>query len=141
MPAAMTRTERDQFLAGVHIGMLAVDEPGRGPLALPVWYDYEPGGDIWFCVAPDSHKLTLLRAAGRASLLAQTEQPPYAYVSVEGPVTIAPTTWGEHPRALARRYLGAEMGERYIAAQPADTENTLVRLTPHHWRTFDYGKP
>ena len=31
---------------------------------------------------------TLLDAAGRATLTVQTEEPPYKYVSVEGPVVI-----------------------------------------------------
>ena len=35
---AMTPTEREAFLEGVHIGILAIDEPGRGPLAMPIWY-------------------------------------------------------------------------------------------------------
>ena len=28
----MTKAEREAFLADVHVGVLAVDEPGRGPL-------------------------------------------------------------------------------------------------------------
>ena len=28
----MTKAEREAFLAEVHIGVLAVDEPGRGPV-------------------------------------------------------------------------------------------------------------
>ena len=34
----MTKEERAAFLADVHVGVLAVDEPGRGPLSLPIWY-------------------------------------------------------------------------------------------------------
>jgi len=37
-PGAMTTSEREAFLADVHVGVLAVDEPGRGPMALPIWY-------------------------------------------------------------------------------------------------------
>jgi hypothetical protein len=29
MPAPMTREEREAFLADVHVGVLAIDEPGR----------------------------------------------------------------------------------------------------------------
>ena len=34
----MTRTEREAFLAETRVGMLSVNEPGRGPLTVPVWY-------------------------------------------------------------------------------------------------------
>jgi len=33
---AMTPDEREAFLAGVHVGVLAVEEAGRGPLTVPV---------------------------------------------------------------------------------------------------------
>ena len=42
-PGTMTVAEREAFLADVHVGVLAVDEPGRGPHALPIWYLYEDG--------------------------------------------------------------------------------------------------
>ena len=42
----MTRSECQAFLAEVHVGILAVAEPGRGPIASPVWYGYTPGGPI-----------------------------------------------------------------------------------------------
>jgi nitroimidazol reductase NimA-like FMN-containing flavoprotein (pyridoxamine 5'-phosphate oxidase superfamily) len=38
---SMTKAEREAFLADVHVAVLAVDEPGRGPMAIPVWYLYE----------------------------------------------------------------------------------------------------
>jgi hypothetical protein len=31
---SMTVAERETFLTDVHVGILAIDEPGRGPLAL-----------------------------------------------------------------------------------------------------------
>ena len=40
---SMTVAEREEFLAGLHVGVLAVDEPGRGPHALPIWYLYVDG--------------------------------------------------------------------------------------------------
>ena len=42
----MTREEREAFLADVHIGILSVDEPGRGPTALPIWYLVDEGDVI-----------------------------------------------------------------------------------------------
>jgi hypothetical protein len=42
---------------------------------------------------------------------------------------------------MARRYLGAEGGERYVASNPdPDRENVMVRMRPEHWVSVDYGK-
>ena len=50
---AMTKAEREAFLADVHVGVLAVDEPGRGPLALPIWYLVD-GDDIVMSISAGS---------------------------------------------------------------------------------------
>ena len=87
--SSMSEAEREEFLSGVHVAVLAVEEPGRGPLALPIWYQYR-AGTIEFGVDGGSRKAELLRAAGRATITVQDEAPPYRYVSAEGPVEIAP---------------------------------------------------
>ena len=47
MSATMSRAEREEFLAGLHVGVLSVASPdGRGPLTVPVWYTYQPGGTV-----------------------------------------------------------------------------------------------
>ena len=65
MSLAMSRAEREAFLADVHVGVISVTEPGRAPLALPIWYGYEPGGDVRIVTGERSRKATLLRAAQR----------------------------------------------------------------------------
>jgi nitroimidazol reductase NimA-like FMN-containing flavoprotein (pyridoxamine 5'-phosphate oxidase superfamily) len=138
----MTTAERESFLADVHVGILSVDDPGRAPLAVPVWYAYAPGGTVDVVTGGQSVKARLLRAAGRFSPCAQTENPPYRYVSVEGPITVmADTVDPDERRALAHRYLGAELGELYLAATEADVANSVAfRMVPERWRTTDYGK-
>jgi len=45
MSFAMSVEERERFLAGLHVGVLSVAVMGsRGPITVPVWYDYQPGG-------------------------------------------------------------------------------------------------
>jgi nitroimidazol reductase NimA-like FMN-containing flavoprotein (pyridoxamine 5'-phosphate oxidase superfamily) len=86
MSVTMTRAEREQFLAGVHVGVLSVASvDGGGPLAVPVWYSYQPGGTVDVITGDSTRKAAAIRAAGRFSLCAQDEQPPYKYVTVEGP--------------------------------------------------------
>ena len=41
---SLTGAEREAFLAGVHVAVLSVSDPGRGPLTVPVWYSYDPVG-------------------------------------------------------------------------------------------------
>ncbi len=36
MTTAMTREEREAFLADVHIGVLAIPDGDRGPLTIPI---------------------------------------------------------------------------------------------------------
>lgn len=133
----MTRDEREAFLADVHVGVLAVDEPGRGPHALPIWYDVIDG-EVVARISGDSRKAALLRAAGRATLTVQTETAPYQYVSVEGPVTVSQRELDD--LALAVRYLGPELGAWYAQENAPDEHSAVVTLRPEHWRTFDFAK-
>jgi len=137
----MTRQEREEFLAGVHVGVLGIAAEGQAPLTVPVWYAYEPGGEVRFLTGGASRKATLLRATGRASLCAQTEQAPYQYVTVEGPVTIEDAIDADERRAIAHRYLGQEFGDAYYDLTKAEAAtNVTVRLQPERWMTVDYTK-
>jgi PPOX class probable F420-dependent enzyme len=139
---SMTRAEREAFLEDTHVGVLAIAEDARGPFLVPVWYWYQCGGDIHVVTGGASQKIGLIRRAGRASLCAQTETPPYKYVTVEGPIEIAGRPEHERDvRAVALRYLGPEMGEMYLAATVADHETAvLVRLRPERWLTADFAR-
>lgn len=48
----MSEAERDQFLADVRVGILAIEHQGHGPLALPIWYQWE-GGQVLVRLTPD----------------------------------------------------------------------------------------
>lgn len=133
----MTPAERDAFLTDVHVGILAIDEPGRGPLAMPIWYLYE-NGDVLIGMDGGSLKAQLLRAAGRATLTVQTETAPYKYVSVEGPVVVESTQRDDFE--MASRYLGPELGRWYADNNPSTSQSVLARLTPERWRTMDFAK-
>jgi nitroimidazol reductase NimA-like FMN-containing flavoprotein (pyridoxamine 5'-phosphate oxidase superfamily) len=143
MSYAMTRTEREAFLAETRVGLLAVDEPRRGPLTAPVWYHYAPGGPVRVVTGANSLKGRLLRAAGRASLCVQTETAPYQYVTVEGAIALAEPDFERDVRATAIRYLGEQAGEMYLAmtaSERASEPSVLVELRPERWRSVDYRK-
>ena len=142
MALTMTKMEREAFLAGVHVGMISIAEEGRGPLTVPIWYAYAPGGELWLITGRHSRKGRLLTQAGRCSLCVQTESPPYRYVSVEGPITAIEAVDVERDlRPLAHRYLGAEEGDRFVEqTRGGQAENILIRLWPERWLTADYAK-
>ena len=142
MSLAMSVEQREQFLADLHVGIICIPRKTRGPLAVPIWYDYEPGGEVWMVTGKSSRKGKLLETASRLSLCVQTETPPYKYVSVEGPIVAIEPAHGErHIRPLAHRYLGTRGGDRYMESLEADAGSSiLVRMRPERWLTTDYGK-
>ena len=133
----MTADEREAFLADVHVGILSIARTGKGPLALPIWYQYEDG-DVLIGMGGNSLKAKLLRRAGRATMTVQTETPPYKYVMVEGPVVVLSEQRDDY--AMASRYLGPELGKWYAENNPSTSESVIVRLTPENWLTSDFGK-
>jgi hypothetical protein len=142
MALTMTKMEREAFLAAVHVGMISIAEEGRGPLTVPIWYAYAPGGELRLITGRHSRKGRLLTQAGRCSLCVQTESPPYRYVSVEGPITaIEAVDVARDLRPLAHCYLGAEEGDSFVEqTRGGQAENILIRMWPERWLTADYSK-
>ena len=141
MSLAMTRAEREAFLADTHVAVVSIADGARAPLAVPVWYTYEPGGDLRFVTGGASRKAGLIRKAGRVSVCVQTEMPPYRYVSLEGRATIGEPDYERDVRPTALRYLGPQMGEMYLRATAGERAGSiLVTVKPERWLTVDYGK-
>ena len=137
----MTESERQEFLAGLHVGVLGIERADGPPLVLPVWYSYEPGGEVVVLTSASSVKGRLAAAAGRASLCAQQEELPYKYVSVEGSLEIDTLGAGTHVaiEPMAIRYLGEELGPKYAAGNTNDDE-IRIRIRPERWFSVDYAK-
>jgi hypothetical protein len=139
---ALTREEREQFLSEPHIAALAVDAgAGRAPLTVPIWYQYEPGGDIWIMTGRDSRKNELIKAAGRFSLMVDRLEPTIRYVSVEGPVVDTSPATLEQLREISARYLPAEKVDGYVdAAWTNHGEQLVLRMRPERWVSSDLGQ-
>ena len=139
----MSAAERETFLAGLHVGVVAIPaaEAGQAPLSAPVWYDYEPGGNYWFLTGRTSLKGKLLQVDGKLTLVAQQEAFPYAYVSLEGTIVgIRDATKDDDTRPMAHRYLGAEQGDVYTEATAPTSDSIRVEVRPDRWLTVDYSK-
>jgi nitroimidazol reductase NimA-like FMN-containing flavoprotein (pyridoxamine 5'-phosphate oxidase superfamily) len=133
----MSKATREAFLADVHVGVFCVTRQGAAPLATPVWYLYEPGGDVRVIVGKDSQKAELVRAVGVASLCAQSEAMPYRFVTIEGP-TVLEAGADDIAFEMAARYLG-EIGAKAYVDQTTGFESVVARITPERWRTQDYS--
>ena len=143
MSYAMSRTEREQFLALAHMGVMSVVENGT-PLTVPIWYAYEPGGAVTVITGKDTRKTRAVRETGWLSLCAQHPAWPYKYVTAAGPAAISRQAGHAEQRVMADRYLGEEGAESYMAwitESGEVNEQVAIEMTPRAWLTVDYGKP
>jgi hypothetical protein len=131
--------ERQEFLAEPHVAALSVASgPDRAPLVVPIWYQYEPGGDIWFHTSAGSRKAKLIDAAGRVSLMVDEAGARVRYVSVEGPVVRTEPGTYEIVRAMTERYLPPERVEPYLEFAIAEHgEQVVYHVRPQRWLSAD----
>ncbi|MFE7802514.1 pyridoxamine 5'-phosphate oxidase family protein [Nocardia sp. NPDC057440] len=136
----LTLEERQEFLAQPHIAALSVAEgPDRGPLSVPIWYQYEPGTEPWVLTGVDSRKMRSIKAAGRFTLMVQEVMPSVRYVTVEGPVSrIVPMTDELHLE-MVTRYLSGDAAEAYLKQAENFGEQAVIYLRPEHWLSADLG--
>ncbi|MGB3474126.1 MAG: pyridoxamine 5'-phosphate oxidase family protein [Mycobacterium sp.] len=138
---ALSKDEREQFLAEPHIAALSVDAgAGRGPLTVPIWYQYAPGGEPWVLTGAGSRKAKLIEAAGSFSLMVERTEPTLRYVAVDGTVSrIEPGTDDLHAE-LAHRYLPPDRAEKFLKYALAQLgEQVVIYLRPQHWISADLG--
>jgi uncharacterized protein len=137
---SFSETERQEFLAALHVGVLSVAATnGRPPASVPIWYDYTPGGNIRVNTGAGSRKAKLIEKAGVVTLVVQREEPPYQYVVVEGTVvdTVTPAPLDVR-EAIAIRYLGEEGGRGFVSSMK-DSPGVLFTIRPDRWLTADFS--
>ena len=144
MDTRMSVEERQAFLAETRVGIISIPQEGRGPLTVPVWYNYQPGGELCIWTGVKTRKARLLQEAQRISFCVQDTTPPnYRYVSIEGPFTIQPVDLERDIHPMALRYYGSEHGEQLfanISQGEGWKEDLLVCIKPERWLTVDYSK-
>jgi Pyridoxamine 5'-phosphate oxidase len=133
--------DRELFLAEPHIAALSVSAgPDRGPLTVPIWYQYEPGGEAWVLTSLGSRKARLIEAAGRFTLMVERTAPTVRYVSVEGPVTRTVPGTDDLLREISVRYLPPAKVPAYIElAKTEFGEQVAIYLRPQRWLWSDLG--
>jgi PPOX class probable F420-dependent enzyme len=131
MAHPMTDEQARAFLAeGSRTGKLATSRADGRPHVAPIWFVLD-GGDLVFMTGANTVKGRTLRRDPRAALTVDLEEPPYAFVMVEGSVTISEDLEEMLPLsiAIARRYVGDAQAEQYGHRNAVPGE-LLVRLRP-----------
>jgi hypothetical protein len=138
---ALTQEEREQFLAEPHIAALsAYAGDTRGPLTVPIWYQYTPGGEPWILTAPGSRKARLIEANGFFSLMVERLEPSTRYVTVDGSVSSIEPGTDAQLEEMTRRYLSGEAADKYLEfARTELGEHVVIRMKPEHWLSADMG--
>ena len=134
----MTTEEALDFLStGTRTAKVAwVAADGR-PHVAPIWFVVEDG-DILFNTSAEAGKSRAMRRDARVSLVVDVEEPPYAFVKVDGTVEITE----DHDEVLrvatlaGGRYMGADQAEAYGARNGVPGE-CVVRLRPSSIAGFD----
>ena len=125
----MTRSEAIAFASeGTRTGKLATVRADGRPHVVPIWFVID-GDDVVFTTWHRSVKALSLARDSRAALAVDLEEPPYAYVLVEGTVTMSedPMQLREFATRIGGRYMGEPRAEEFGARNAVPGE-LLVRL-------------
>ena len=136
---SLSEKDRESFLARRHIAVLSMPNGEHAPISSPIWYGYEPGGDINIFIHETSLKARRMLEGVRVSFTVHTEDP-LVWVSAEGPVvSIRKGDLDRDFRRLAQRYLDNpdEQRERVEAYRTAEDEMLWVTIRPERWRSSD----
>ncbi|MDP9118369.1 MAG: PPOX class F420-dependent oxidoreductase [Actinomycetota bacterium] len=131
MAYPMTDDQAMAFLAeGTRTGKVATVRRDGSPHVAPIWFVVD-GEDLVFMTSAGSAKGKALARDPRAALVVDLEELPYAFVLVEGAVTVSTDLDQMLPYsiAIARRYMGEDRGDEFGRRNAVDGE-LLVRLHP-----------
>jgi PPOX class probable F420-dependent enzyme len=119
--------------AGTRTGKLAIVRRDGSPMVVPIWFVVDDDGTLLFTTWHDTIKGKALRRDGRVSLCVDEEQPPFAYVRIDGVAALSedPEQLRAWATRIAARYMGAERAEEYGRRNGVPGE-LLVRITPTH---------
>jgi PPOX class probable F420-dependent enzyme len=128
--AELTQPILDFLTFGTRTGKLGWVAPDGRPLVAPVWFVVE-GDDLLFNTGADTAKGKALARDPRAVLTVDLEEPPYAFVQIQGIAEVTEEL-GEVRRIATlngARYMGPERAEEFGARNGVRGE-LGVRLRP-----------
>lgn len=131
MAAQMSREQIHAFLTeGTRTGKLATTRVDGRPHVAPVWFVVD-GEDVLFMTNAETVKGKSLRRDPRAAMCVDAERAPFAFVMIEGTVTIKDDPEAALPVSIeiARRYMGEKLAEQF-GRRNAVAGELLMRLHP-----------
>ena len=127
----MTSDETRAFLLeGTRTAALATVRPDGRPHVAPIWFTLD-GDDLLFTTGENTVKGTNLQRDGRVALMVDDEEPPFAFVSIEGDVSLSDDldTMRYWATRIAARYMGEDQADAYGKRNAVPGE-LLARLRP-----------
>jgi PPOX class probable F420-dependent enzyme len=129
--ASVTDPAVHKFLAeGTRTGKLAYLGAAGRVLVAPVWYIVEDG-DLIFNTGAGTVKGKFLAREHQATICVDLEEPPYAFVQVQGHAELSddPSELLRTATAIAARYVGPDRAEEFGQRNGVPGE-LVVRLRP-----------
>lgn len=116
--------------AGTRTGKLAYAGADGRPLVAPVWFIVEDGALV-FNTGKNTAKGRALARDPRATLCVDLEEPPYAFVQVQGDAELSedPGELARTATAIAARYMGQDRAAEFGKRNGVPGE-LVVRLRP-----------
>jgi PPOX class probable F420-dependent enzyme len=127
----MTPDETRAFLLeGTRTAALATVRADGRPHVVPVWFTLD-GDDLLFNTGEETVKGANLRRDARVALMVDDEEPPFAFVSIEGDVSLSDDldTMRHWATRIAARYMGEDQADAYGRRNAVPGE-LLVRVHP-----------
>jgi PPOX class probable F420-dependent enzyme len=121
---------RDFLAQGTRTGKLAFLAASGRPLVAPVWFIVE-GDSLVFNTNSQTAKGRALARDPRASMCVDEEEPPYAFVQVQGEAELSedPAELLRTATVIAARYMGGDRAEEFGKRNAVPGE-LVVRLRP-----------
>lgn len=127
----MTPDETRAFLlGGTRTAALATVRADGRPHVAPIWFTLD-GDDLLFTTGENTVKGGNLQRDGRVAIMVDDEEPPFAFVSIEGEVSLSDDleTMLHWATRIAARYMGEDQADAYGRRNAVPGE-LLVRVRP-----------
>jgi PPOX class probable F420-dependent enzyme len=120
--------EQRSFLSEANVAILATVDGRNRAHAAPVWYLYDDG-EIVISTGRGSQKHKNIAANPEVTVVIDRRTLPYFALMVQGSAELGPALGESDRLRLATRYLGEEIGRRYVEFTSGEDAVT-IRLRP-----------
>ena len=116
---------------GTRTGKLSFTSASGQPLVAPVWFVVD-GDELVFNTGKGTAKGRALARDPRTAICVDLEQPPYAFIQVQGVAELSedPAELVRTATAIGARYMGPERAEEFGQRNGVPGE-LVVRIRPH----------